>query len=248
MMLRWVAALWFIVLSVNADALEVPDLKSHINDYAGMLSSETIRRLEADLVNLEKSDSTQVVVLTIPSLKGEVLEEFSIKVAEKWKIGQKKTDNGVILLIAKEDRKLRIEVGRGLEGKLTDLISGRILRDEIKPKFKAGDFQGGVVSGVAAIISTVKGEYKATSATGKKADKPPTLWSALGIFTFFGFIFLFIAVIMRKWRRGSFRSGGYGGSDNSYSGSNSDSSSGSSDDSYSGGGGSFGGGGSSDDW
>jgi len=242
-MLRWIAALWFIVLSVNADALEVPALKAHINDYAGMLSSETIRRLEADLVNLEKSDSTQVVVLTIPSLKGEVLEEFSIKVAEKWKIGQEKTDNGVILLISKEDRKLRIEVGRGLEGKLTDLVSGRILRDEIKPKFKTGDFQGGVKSGVAAIISAVKGEYKAKSGTGKKANSSSDLLSMLGVFLFFGFIFLSIAIKNLK-RRGFSRSGGYSGSYNSYSGG----SSGSSDDSYSGGGGSFGGGGSSGDW
>jgi uncharacterized protein len=142
-----------------AQALEVPQLRTRVNDYAAMLSPATVQDLEAKLADLEKTDSTQIAVLTIPGLEGQVIEEFSIKVAESWKIGQKGKDNGAILLIARDDRKIRIEVGRGLEGKLTDLLAGRIIRNEITPRFKAGDFDGGVNAGVVAIIGTVRGEY-----------------------------------------------------------------------------------------
>jgi uncharacterized protein len=141
-------------------ALEVPPLSGHVNDYAGMLSPQAVQQLETALTDFEMSDSTQIAVLTIPTLEGEGLEEFSIKVAEAWRIGQKGTDNGVILLIAKQERKIRIEVGRGLEGKLTDLVSGRIIRGDISPRFKAGDIDGGIEAGVAAIMAVVKGEYK----------------------------------------------------------------------------------------
>jgi uncharacterized protein len=153
--------LLMFALPLSVHALDVPALRGHVNDYAGILSPGTVQKLETDLGNFEKSDSTQIVVLTIPSLAGENLEEYSIRVAETWKIGQKKLDNGAILLISKQDRKIRIEVGRGLEGKLTDLVSGRIIRGEIVPRFKAGDFDGGVLAGVSAIMAVVKGEYAA---------------------------------------------------------------------------------------
>jgi uncharacterized protein len=139
----------------------VPPLKGRVNDYAGMLSSSTKQQLEDILRNLEQTDSTQIVVLTIPSLEGEVLEEFSIKVTDQWKIGQKGFDNGAILLIAQKDRKLRIEVGYGLEGSLTDLTAGRIIGNVIVPQFRAGNFDQGVIDGVQAMIGVVRGEYKA---------------------------------------------------------------------------------------
>ena len=132
-----------------------------MNDYAGMLSPGAVQELEQRLSAFERSDSTQIVVLTIPTLAEENLEAYSIKVAEAWRIGQKGVDNGAILLIAKQERKVRIEVGRGLEGKLTDLVSGRIIRNEMAPRFKGGDFDGGVAAGVAAIMAVVKGEYSA---------------------------------------------------------------------------------------
>jgi uncharacterized protein len=143
-------------------ALEVPPLKGHVNDYAGLLTPQTVQELEASLTAFERGESTQIVVLTIPSLDGEDLEEFSIRVAEEWRIGQKDIDNGVILLVAKQERKLRIEVGRGLEGKLTDLVSGRIIRGDISPRFREGDFDGGIRAGVSSIMAVVKGEYRAT--------------------------------------------------------------------------------------
>src|SRR5271157_1436775 len=98
-----------------ADTLSVPPLVSHVNDYAGMISKQAAAELEQGLTRFEQTDSTQIVVVTIPSLQGEDLEEFSIKVAEAWKVGQKGVDNGVILLIARDEHKVRIEVGRGLE-------------------------------------------------------------------------------------------------------------------------------------
>jgi uncharacterized protein len=112
------------------------------------------------LGELERSDSTQIVVLTIKSLEGDSLEDFSMRVAEKWKIGQKGNDNGAILIVSKNDRKIRIEVGYGLEGSLTDLTSGRIIRNVIVPYFKRGDFDAGVSNGVQAMIQAVRGEFK----------------------------------------------------------------------------------------
>lgn len=179
----WLIAFLFIIIPCNVVALDVPQLKGRVNDYAAILSPQTVQVLDAKLSALEKSDSTQVVVLTIPSLEGENLEDFSMKVAEAWKIGQKNLDNGAILLVSKNDRKLRIEVGRGLEGKLTDLTSGRIIRFEIIPRFKTGDFNGGIEAGVNAIVSVVKGEYVASrSKTGREQGKTPIF--ALLIFLF----------------------------------------------------------------
>ena len=172
-------------------ALDVPALKGRVNDYANMLSPETVTTLESRLADFERSDSTQIVVLTVPSLQGEVLEEFSIRVAEQWRIGRKKLDNGVILLAAKEDRKLRIEVGYGLEGKLTDLRAGRIIDTIIKPSFKAGDYDKGVSDGVDAIMQTVKGEYSAVDAPAREKKD----FSSSSVMTPAIFIFFFIGII-----------------------------------------------------
>jgi len=176
----WVPNLW---------ALEVPALKGRVNDHAGMLSAATRQQLEDILSRLEQTDSTQIVVLTIPSLGGEALEEFSLKVAEKWQIGQKGFDNGAILLIAKNDRKLRIEVGYGLEGSLTDLMAGRIIRNVIVPQFKAGNFDQGIIDGVQAMIGVVRGEYQAPEkspfARGSKKKKSSPGFGGLIAFVFF---------------------------------------------------------------
>src|SRR5512140_2228286 len=169
-----VSFLLCLVISTQALALDLPALRGHVSDYAVLLSPARAAALEQELSDFERSDSTQIVLLTIPTLGGENLEEFSIKVAEAWKIGQKGVDNGVILLVAKAERKVRIEVGRGLEGKLTDLVAGRIIRAEIAPKFKAGDFDGGIAAGVNALVQVVKGEYQAPRDLhqGKKGAPP----------------------------------------------------------------------------
>ncbi len=149
----------------SAAALDVPPLRGYVNDYAAMMSPQARSRLEGELKAFEGSDSTQIVILTVPSLEGEALEEFSIKVAETWKIGQKGKDNGIILLVAARERKIRIEVGRGLEGRLTDLTAGRVVDLVIAPRFKRGDFDGGFVSGIAVLIDAVRGEFKADMKT-----------------------------------------------------------------------------------
>ncbi len=160
-----------IFFIVPAYALDVPVLKGYVNDYADMLSPQAESLIETELKAFEQSDSTQIVILTIPSLEGENLEDFSIKVAEAWKIGQKGKDNGVIFLVAKQERKIRIEVGRGLEGKLTDLLTGRIIDLVIKPKFKRGDFDGGFIAGVHALIDAARGEFTADKIQHGKKDE-----------------------------------------------------------------------------
>jgi len=174
----------------GAQALDVPPLKGRVNDYAGMISAGVRAQLENELKAFEQSDSTQIVILTIESLEGDALEDFSIRVAEAWKIGQKGKDNGAILLVAKKDRKTRIEVGRGLEGKLTDLTAGRIVQLVINPQFKRGDFDAGFSSGIRAMIDATRGEFKADS--GRRAvAKKRSLASALP-FLIFGGIFLLV--------------------------------------------------------
>lgn len=151
-------------------ALEVPALRGRVNDNAGMLSPGVARQLERQLQEFEEKDSTQIVVLTVASLDGAALEEFSMRVAERWKIGQKGLDNGAILLISRGDRQVRIEVAYGLEGRLTDLKAGRIIREVIVPEFRAGRFDQGVANGVQAMIDAVRGEFQA--AERKEADDP----------------------------------------------------------------------------
>jgi len=169
-------------LILHCEALEVPALKGYVNDYAGMMSQETRLKIENGLKAFEQTDSTQIVILTIPSLEGEVLEQFSIKVAEAWKIGQKGKDNGAILLVSKQDRKTRIEVGRGLEGKLTDLMAGRIVNSVINPRFKQGDFDGGFIAATQALIDVSRGEFKVDETQTPKAKKRSSSLPVLFIF------------------------------------------------------------------
>jgi uncharacterized protein len=160
--MRALIILFFILfLFYPLYALDVPKLQGYVNDYANMISPSAETEINNELKAFEQTDSTQIVILTIPSLEGEVLEDFSIKVAEAWKIGQKVKDNGVIFLVAKKERKIRIEVGRGLEGRLTDLMAGRIIDLVIKPRFKREDFDGGFIAGVSSLIDATRGEFKA---------------------------------------------------------------------------------------
>ena len=129
--------------ALPALALDPPPLHGRVNDLAGMIGPAAKQQLNAVLADLERTDSTQIAVLTVPSLEGDSLEDFSIRVAEAWKIGQKGKDNGALLVVSKADRKIRIEVGYGLEGRLTDILAGQIIDNVITPRFKAGDMDGG---------------------------------------------------------------------------------------------------------
>jgi uncharacterized protein len=177
-------------LPIAAYGLDIPKLQGYVNDYAGMIGPSVRSRLEEELKAFEQSDSTQIVILTVPSLEGESLEEFSIKVAEAWKIGQQGKDNGVLFIVSQQERKIRIEVGRGLEGKLTDLMAGRIVDQVIKPRFKQTDYDGGFIKGVSALISATRGEFKAEPKSVQRRQKefPPFL-------TFLLFLGIFVLIL-----------------------------------------------------
>jgi len=136
----------------------VPPLTGRVVDQTGTLSSGDIDRLTQTLKNLELRKGSQVAVLIVPTTQPETIEQFSIRVADAWKIGRKKIDDGAILVVAKDDRRLRIEVGYGLEGALPDVTTKRIIDEIIAPKFRSGDFAGGISAGVERIISVIDGE------------------------------------------------------------------------------------------
>jgi len=189
-----------IALAVTsaAAALEVPPLQGRVNDYAEMLSKSTVRQLDAVLADLERTDSTQIVVLTVPSLQGDSLEDFSIRVAEAWKIGRQEFDNGAILLIARDDRKIRIEVGYGLEGSLTDLTAGRIIRNVMVPRFRQGEFDQGVIDGVNAVVGVVRGEYSPPP----QARRPAQSRDRFAPLFFSAVFFLSMVNVLGRLRRG----------------------------------------------
>lgn len=154
-----------LLLPVPLVALDVPPLTGRVVDLAGVLPVYDSTQLTEQLKAHEEKTGNQVAVLILPSLEGEPLEEYSHRVATTWKLGQKGTDNGVLLLVALKERKLRIEVGYGLEGMLTDLRSAHIIRSEIVPRFKAGNIPAGVRAGTDAILKTIEGTYQAADDT-----------------------------------------------------------------------------------
>jgi len=196
-MKKWLVLSIFFLLCLSAAAygLDVPRLQGYVNDYAEMISPSTKSKIEEELKAFEGSDSTQIVIVTIPSLDGESIEEFGIKAAETWKIGQQGKDNGVLFIVSKQERKIRIEVGRGLEGKLTDLMAGRIIDQVIKPRFKEGDFDGGFIAGISALVSATRGEFMAEERPLQRRQKgfPPFLTFLL----FFGIFTLILGSISR---------------------------------------------------
>lgn len=151
-------------------ALDVPSLTGRVVDLAHVLPPNTVESLTARLKAHEETTSNQVTVLVLPSLEGEPLESYSHRVATTWKLGQKGTDNGVLLLVAMKERKIRIEVGYGVEGALTDARSAQIIRGEIVPRFRAGDAPGGVAAGVDAILKTIEGTYQSTEKVAPEQD------------------------------------------------------------------------------
>lgn len=233
-------AVFFLLLAVPClSALEVPQrADGYVTDRAGLLPASVKADLENTLRVFEEKTSNQVVVVTFPSLEGDSLEDFSIRLAEAWKAGQKGRDNGVIFLIFKNDRKIRIEVGYGLEGVLTDALSGQIISQVVAPYFRQGDYAGGIVAGTDAIMKATQGEFKGVP--GKNNANPFARWMAL-----FGVFFLFHLFARansnrlggRPGRGGFFvpMGGGYRSGGGGFSG-------------FSGGGGGFGGGGASGGW
>lgn len=141
----------FLVGATPARAETFPPPQGLVNDFAKMLSPDTRQRLEAELTALEKDTTAEVAVVTVDNLGGTTVEDYAVRLFEQWKIGKKGKDNGVLLLVAKEERKIRIEVGYGLEPIIPDGRAGRIIREEISPRFKEGDYDGGITAGITAI-------------------------------------------------------------------------------------------------
>jgi uncharacterized protein len=172
-----VAGALAVLAAAAARAREVPFLSGRVNDTAGIVPIEVRQRLEGTLADFEKRTGAQIAVLTIDSLDGDVLEDYSMRVVETWKLGRKGVNDGVLLLVAKNDRKMRLEVGYGLEGKLPDAICTRILDNIVRPRFRDGDFGGGIEAGVTAAIATLDGKQDAVPAeaptpTQSTADMP----------------------------------------------------------------------------
>jgi len=138
--------------------VSIPDLSHRVTDLTATLSPQQIAALENKLAAFEAEKGSQIAVLIVPTTQPEDIAQFGIRVAEAWKIGRKKIDDGVILIVAKDDRKLRIEVGYGLEGAIPDAIAKRVISEIITPYFKAGDFAGGIDAGVSQLIKLIAGE------------------------------------------------------------------------------------------
>jgi uncharacterized protein len=181
MLKRWLAAL--VVASVAAFAqaeVPVPALKARVTDLTGTLSAEQAASLEQKLAAFEAKKGSQIAVLMLPTTQPEAIEQFSIRVAEAWKIGRKGTDDGLILVVAKDDRRLRIEVGYGLEGAIPDATAKRVISDVITPRFKSGDFYGGISAGVDQLIRLVDGEKlpppSGSPSTSSRIDQDPMMY------------------------------------------------------------------------
>jgi uncharacterized protein len=150
------AALLFTLL--GRAEVAVPPLAARITDLTGTLDASQVQALDSRLRAFERGKGSQIAVLVVPTTAPETIEQYSIRVADAWKIGRSKIDDGVILLVAKDDRRLRIEVGRGLEGAIPDAIAKRVVSDVIAPHFRGGDFYGGISAGTDALMKLIEGE------------------------------------------------------------------------------------------
>ncbi|MCC6398494.1 MAG: TPM domain-containing protein [Bacteroidetes bacterium] len=233
---------------VIAQTVVIPQLTEYVTDETGTLSPEVRRALNDSLAAFDRQTSTQIVVVVLPTIGREVLEEVSLKIVEANGVGRKGKDNGVLLLVVRNDRLLRIEVGYGLEGVLTDALSAQIIRREIVPHFRESDYDGGITAGVSAIMRATRNEYTADPQSDDEGGmKLSTIITLL-------FILFIVSRMMARSSRarrsgfppippigggwgsgGGFGSGGFGGGGFGGGG-------------FSGGGGSFGGGGSSGSW
>jgi uncharacterized protein len=250
---RWMLAFVLLFVTSMVQAFEVPELTGPVMDQVGWLTSSDRHLLEEILRDFWKTGKAQVQVAIVQSLQGEGIEQVSIQITDKWKLGEVKKDNGVLFLLAAQDRKMRIEVGRGLEGDLTDLASKRITSDVVKPLMRAGRPSEAILMGTIEILRKIDPEYIQKLAQRKDlqayhleevsedSTDLTSNWKQLIIFVFLiGFVIL--SMILRMLglsggdRRGPWVGGGpFGGGSSSGGG-------------WSGGGGGFSGGGASDSW
>ena len=241
------------VLAVPGFAQTFPKLTGRVVDEAQLLSPQQEMALEGKLAGLQQQSRRQLVVMTVPDLQGYEIEEYGYKLGRAWGIGNKDRDDGAILLVAPKERKVRIEVGYGLEGILTDALSSVIIQREVIPRFKQGDYAGGIAAATDQLIAQLQlpedeaRKVAQEAQTNAKPDAPEFdfgffLWAAIFI------VFFVLPMLRRASGRGRryghpgimiFPTGGWGGGDSGFGGGFGG---------FSGGGGSFGGGGSSGNW
>jgi len=249
---RRCCAILFLIFGFRLFADEVipPPPSAYFNDYAGVVSSGTAAQLNQTLENFERQSSEQIVVAVFPKMQSDSsIEDYTVRVARSWQVGQKDKNNGAVLFVFVQDHKMFLQVGYGLEGVLPDALCKRIIDEQISPRFRAGDFDGGLTAGVQSILAATKGEYKGTGTTlaellSRHRDNVLRIVSLL--------VLLAIFVIFARggrlfsgyscWTIGS--AGSYGGWGGGYSGGGGFGGGGG----FSGGGGSFGGGGAGGGW
>ena len=227
---------------LKAQEISVPQLHEHVTDFTNTLQFSEWRSLETQLKRFEDSTSTQIAVVMIQSLQGDDITDYSLKIAEANKIGTKGKDNGLLILIAKGDKAIRFEVGYGLEGSLPDALCDQIIRNEIRPRFRDGDYYGGISAGLDAVIKATKGEYKAEGRTRNNVTNLGSVLLSVILFVIFG-ISIFgggrrYGISSRGHYQSGYWGGGFGGGGFGGGGGGG----------WSGGGGSFGGGGASGSW
>jgi uncharacterized protein len=185
--------------------LEIPRNQGWVTDLAGMLTPTERHELEALMESYKQGSTHEIALLTVESLKGEPIEKFALEVGRSWGIGGKEKNNGAILVVSKNDRKIRIETGRGLEGSLPDSMCGRIIREVIAPRFKQGRFGEGLTEGVRAIHAAIGGEYGRSRSSGGNVAVAVGLLGLVPLV----FIALFILFLILRMRgRGGRRGGG----------------------------------------
>ncbi|HET7711778.1 MAG TPA: TPM domain-containing protein [Thermoanaerobaculia bacterium] len=248
----WAALL--LLSAVASVGLDVPPPPTqHLTDAAGLLSSSDAASLNSKLAAFEQRSGAQFIIYLFRSLEGEAIEDFTIRCAERWKVGNKKYDNGVILFVFAQDRKIRLEVGYGLEGTLTDAFSSRVIRESIGPRFRTGDYAGGLNAAADAIIARVEGKEAPVEPVRGPAGTTSVAIDPIFLLIIIVVFFLFILPMLR---RGGGCSGCFlpmlpgGGGGITYGGGGWSSGGGGwgGGGGFSGGGGSFGGGGATGGW
>ena len=242
---------FFIFYNFNSFGLAVPSLSGPVVDKAGILSRNEFNKIENFLLDLNNKSQIQIAVLIVPSLEGEPIEDYSMQVAEKWKLGDKEKDSGALLVVAVKDKKLRIEVGYGLEQNLTDSRSGQIIRNFIAPQFRSGNYGEGIYDGIKAMAAYASEDESLLKEIDVSDEDDEGGFSYILLFLIFAYLMIskflpgglfWIFYLLSRRGRASSTGSFFGGSIGRSSGR------GFSGGGFSGGGGSFGGGGASGGW
>ena len=234
---------------VSALAQEVipPKPAHYFNDYAGVVAAGTAAQLEAQLAQFERDTANQILVAVYPKMQSEsAVDDYTVRIANAWQVGQRDKRNGAVLFVFVQEHKMFIQVGYGLEGPLPDATCKDIVEDVIKPHFKSGDYDGGLVAGVAAILAATKGEYHGTGQT--VAEREQSHQPGASSFITVIIIFILLALILSRSRGGSGLLSTAGWILTSSGGSNWSGGRGGGGGGFSSGGGSFGGGGAGGSW